>query len=405
MIVILHNKACLDIAKRMQTDLIDTFKGQVSVELAIDSKPPVWDGNVEWNDLLIVLYDGSSFPKVANDYVVAFLEKRPATALILPVAINSKFPAPPGAISAYKALPFEEDSLGTDGRLILRAGAMLGLRLQGRDTKVFISYRAVDGKQIAEQIYHHLFELGHKPWLDESKDFDGNTQILPGEPVQQQIENALAEASLVLLVDTPESYNSKWIKEEINTADGMLIPILPVVFRAQADKKKGPRFRNLLSLQRWVDMTFADAPAKTTLSASELEKIALEVETYLCDIFIRKCRVPFLVENHFKDAGYDWQILNRTLLMFRSRKNFGSRLDQTVHSHCSIFSQIYDPARARIKSFLQTQPHANHALFIYDGDLLSEDDLQDYLDDDMIVLHHQELSALLSSHFTKLGGA
>jgi hypothetical protein len=91
--------------------------------------------------------------------------------------------------------------------------------------------------------------------------------------------------------------------------------------------------------------------------------------------------------------------------MFKSRKKFSSRLDRTVHSHCSIFSQIYDPARARIKSFLQTQPPANHALFIYDGDLLSDEDLQDYLDDDMIILHHQELSALLASDFTKLGGA
>lgn len=405
MIVILHNGTCEDVAERVQSDLVNTFQDHVSIALALDSKPHTWPGDPEWHDLLIVLFDGSLWPDEANEYVKEFLAKRPDTALVLPVAVNSEYPVPPGAASDYKALPFNDDSLGTEGRLIRRAGAMLGLRLEGRNTKVFISYRAVDGKQIAEQIFDHLLALGHKPWRDEAKELDGNTKILPGEPVQQEIENALAEASLVLLVDTPESHTSKWIKEEINTADGMLIPILPVVFRTQGDKKKGPRFRALLSLQRWIDMTFADAPKQTIMSATELEKITLEIETYLCDIFIRKCRVPFLVEKYFKGAGYDWQALDRALFMFTSHQTFTSRLNRTVHSHCSIFDQNYDPARARIKSFLETQPRANHSLFVYDGELWPEDDLKHCSDDDMIILHHQELSALLASHFTKLGAA
>lgn len=405
MIVILHNEACAEIAKRVQIELVQTFQDHVSVELALDSKCEEWPGDVEWNDLLIVLYDGDTFLDSANEYIKVFLSMRPDTALLLPVAINDTFPVPPGVASVYKALPYSAGSFGHDERLIRRAGAMLGLSLQGRNTKVFISYRAVDGKQIAEQIYNHLLALGHKPWCDEALELDGNTKILPGEPVQQEIEDALAQASLVLLVDTPESYNSKWIKEEINTADGMLIPILPVVFRFQTDQKKGPRFRALLHLQRWIDMTFADAPAPTLLSAADLNKITQEIETYLCDIFIRKCRVPFLVEKNFRQAGYDWQVLNRALLMFKSYQKFSPRLDRTVHSHCSIFDQIYDPARVRFKSFLQTQQRATHSLFIYDGDLLTEEDLNDYFDEDMIVLHHQELSALLASHFTKLGGA
>lgn len=405
MIAILHNDACEDIAKRVQTDLVNTFNDHISVVLASDTEPHAWPGEAEWNDLLVILYDGSSFSDKANEYVMKFLAQRPDTALILPVAINSQFPVPPGAASDFKAMPFNGASLGANGRLIRRAGAMLGLSLQGRNTKVFISYRAIDGRQIAETIYEHLVSLGHKPWLDEAKELDGDTKILPGEPVQQEIEVALAGASLVLLVDTPESYNSKWIKEEINTADGMLIPILPVVFRRQDDKKKGPRFRALLNLQRWIDMTFDDAPRQAILSDAQLDAITLEIETYLCDIFIRKCRVPYLVEKYFKAAGYDWQAVNRALLMFKSYQKFNARLDRTVHSHCSIFDQIYDPARKRFKSFLQTQPPANHDLFVYDGDLWPVDDLKDYFDDGMIVLHHQELSVLLASHFTKLGGA
>ncbi|AZS80097.1 toll/interleukin-1 receptor domain-containing protein [Achromobacter spanius] len=405
MIVVLHNEACGNIANCIQTDLLETFQDHISVALALDSIPYVWPSDVNWDDLLIVLYDEHPFPNEANTFIEEFLRSRPDTAMILPVAINKDFPVPPGAAKDYKALAFDGNSLGANGRLIHRAGAMLGLRLQGRNTKVFISYRAVDGKQIASQIYDYLYTLGYKPWLDEAKDLDGATQILPGNLVQKEIENALSEASLVLLVDTPESYKSKWIKEEINTADSMLIPVLPVVFRSQGDGKKGPRFRALLSLQRWIDMTFLDVPTQKNLSDAELEKITVEIETYLCDIFVRKCRVPFLVERSFKAAGYDWEALDRALLMFRSHQEFSPRLKRTIHSHCSIFDQIYDPARARFKSFLQTQPRANHSLFVYDGDLWPEDEFRDYLDDDMIVLHHQELSALLASHFTKLGGA
>ncbi len=404
MILILHNQVRKEIANDVKNDLIATFQHHISVELVLDTEIHFSPGNVDWRDLLIVLYDGQPFSDSANAFVKDFLRNRPSTAMILPVAVDKNFLVPPGAVSDYKALAFDNDSSESRSRLLNRAGAMLSLRLQGRNTKIFISYRAVDGKNIATQIHNHLFDLGYKPWLDEANDLDGATKILPGEPVQQEIEKALSDANLVLLVDTPECYQSKWIKEEVNTADSMLIPILPVVFRSQEDKKKGPRFRALLSLQRWIDIPFSDVSTQKTLSAAELEKITIEIETYLCDIFARKCRVPFLVERSFKEAGYDWHALDSSLLMFKSHQKFAPRLVSTVHSHCSIFDQIYNPARARFKSFLQTQPRANHTLFVYDGNLWPEDEINEHLDDDMIILHHQELSALLASNFTKLGG-
>lgn len=405
MIVILHSKACEVVASRVQADLAEIFHSHVSVKLAVDTSPNVWPGEVEWNDLLIVLYDESGISISGNKYVRDFLDARRERALILPVAFNSKFPVPPASASAFKALSFDENSLGPDGRLIRRVGAMLGLCLQGRSTKIFISYRAKDGSEIAEQIYQHLLSLGHNPWRDEAQELDGYTKILPGVSVQQEIEEALSGASLVLLLDTPKAPESKWIKEEIDTANGMLIPILPIVFRTNGEGRKGPRFRALLSLQRWVDMPYEEPSAKTILSAAELDTITSEIESYLCDIFVRKCRVPFLVEKSFRDAGYDWHPLDHTLLMFKSYQRFVRRIDSTVLSHCSIFDQIYDPARIRFKKFLQTQPSANHSLFVYDGELWAEEDLDDYLNDGMIVLHHQELSALLASNFTKLGDA
>lgn len=406
MILILHNTINSILAERMKNIILNAFQNHVSVMTMSESKVSSWPCEEEWNDLLIVLYDHSQFSDDADKFVRSYLENRPDTALVLPIALESTCPVPPKALSQFKALPYDPNNvLESEKMIICRAGAMMGLRLQGRDTKIFISYRAQDGRDIAEQLYQHLLNLGHKPWLDEAKEFDGYTKILPGEPVQIQIEKALDDANLLLLIDTPASPESKWIKEEVDIADGKLIPILPIVFRPKSDRKKGPRFRTLLSLQRWLEVDFNTPPVKTILSPVDLDNIVLELETYLCDIFIRKCRIPFKVKKNFLNAGYDWCALNQSLSVYRSQQQRNARIRTTVYSHCSIYSIIYPPSFKYFKDFISSQPHANYSLFIYDGDLLSDDDLSELLDAETIILHHQEISALLASNFTKVGNA
>ena len=94
--------------------------------------------------------------------------------------------------------------------------------------------------------------LGHRPFLDEAKELDGYTTIFPGSPVQKQIDEALGDANLVLLIDTPDAPASPWIKHEVDTADALLLPILPVCLREPSDPRHGPRFRSLVALQRWI---------------------------------------------------------------------------------------------------------------------------------------------------------
>lgn len=406
MIVILHNTNNNVLAGKIKNIILDTFKNNISVMTMSESEISSWPCEEEWNDLLIVLYDHSQFSDDADKFVSSYLKNRPDTALILPISLESTYPIPPKALSQFKALQYDQnDILDSEESIINRVGAMMGLRLQGRDTKIFISYRAQDGRDIADQLYKHLLSLGHKPWLDEAKEGDGYTKILPGEPVQIEIEKALDDASLLLLIDTPAAPESKWIKEEVNIADGKLIPILPIVFRPKIDPKKGPRFRTLLSLQRWLDIDFNAPPDKTILSSVDLENIVLELETYLCDIFMRKCRIPFKVKKNFLNAGYDWCTLNQSLSVYSSQQQRNARIRTTVHSHCSIYSTIYPPSFKHFKDFISNQPHANYSLFIYDGDLLSDDELAELLDAETIILHHQEISALLASNFTKVGNA
>jgi hypothetical protein len=84
------------------------------------------------------------------------------------------------------------------------------------------------------------------------------------------------------------------------------------------------------------------------------------------------------------------------------------RLHTKVLSHCSLFDQIYTPAIKRFCEFLNATGHGNYSLFIYDGELLAPPQLQELVEsqpEEVIILHNQELAALIDSYFTKLGTA
>jgi hypothetical protein len=77
-----------------------------------------------------------------------------------------------------------------------------------------------------------------------------------------------------------------------------------------------------------------------------------------------------------------------------------------VMSHCSLFDQIYSPAIRRFDEFLKSSGRGNFSLFIYDGELLPAPQLEEIVNshsEDVIILHNQELAALLDSNFTALG--
>ncbi|WP_278499458.1 toll/interleukin-1 receptor domain-containing protein [Paraburkholderia fungorum] len=385
--------------------MTNAFAEHVEIELISAAKAAEWPLERSWDDLLVVVYGGEDFPATGNAFIEDYLEQRPRTALLLPVAIEQTASLPPGAANAVKALEYDVNENRSTQRLVNRVGGMLGLRLQGRDKQIFISYRRSDGSAIANQLYTYLQALGHQVWRDEAQELDGETKILPGSSVQDEIDKALNKASLVLLLDTPATPGSPWIRHEVNTADAMLLPILPICFRDTTDVKIGPRFRSLLALQRWVSIPTPAADATEPLNSNQLDKIALEIETYLCEIFRRKCRVPFIVKNEFISKGFNWNILDTRLLMYESSKR-GGRLKTRILSHCSIFNQIYGPSIMRFHDYLTQAGQCNYSLFIYDGELLTESELEDITeaqDGSVIILHHQELAPLLSSNFSSLG--
>lgn len=405
MIVILHEKSSEVLAEQIAENLLNAFHDNIEVCLISAEAKTEWPGSVAWDDLLILLYGGSSYPESGNEFIHHFIAARHTSARMLPVSTDIGSRRPPKDAAGIKALPYDVADSDSRSHLVRRAGAMLGLRLQGRDSKIFVSYRAVDGTAIAKQLHSHLTSLGYPAFLDEARELDGDTRILPGTPVQSQIDEALSDANLVLLIDTPAAPQSPWVRHEVETADALLLPILPLCFRESGDKKQGPRFRSLLALQRWVQFLLPDE-GSDPLEAAALDHVVNEVEMYLCEIYRRKCRVPFIVEQEFVSHGYDWKPLDKKLLLFESSKTHNLRLQMKVRSHCSLFDQIYSPAIKRFGEYLDQSGRGNFSLFIYDGELLAGPQIEDVVrehSNDVIILHHQELAALIDSGFTKLG--
>jgi TIR domain len=405
MITILSPSTLEKACEIIMRTLVDAFKGHVDI-LKVDATAPSPAPKEDaWDDLLAVVYDESPFPDAGKRFIAEYLKRGKGNGSLLPIALNPTHSRPPKEAEAIKAFVFDSSRDADKPRLIQRVGSILGLRVLARGTQVFISYRASDGTGVATQIEEKLKELSYPVWRDEARELDGETKILPGTEVQKQIDERLSQANIVLLLDTPQAPHSPWIKHEVDTANGLLVPILPICFRKENDPRKGPRFRSLHDLQRWIEIPYKASASSPLLSDDGLNRIVSSMEQYLCELFQRKCRVPFLVEKEFVARKYSWKVLDRRLLMCEAIKNHSIRSMTKVLSHCSVFEQVHGPTMEVFSGYLKKSGRPNHALYIYDGELIPEPQLIEIIDssasdDGVVILHHQELAALIDSNFT-----
>lgn len=88
---------------------------------------------------------------------------------------------------------------------------------------VFISYSHED-RIIAEMLAQRVHSIGFTPWID----FAG---IKGGEEWRQSIDDALERSSAFLILLTPESNASRWVKYELRQALERKLRIIPLMIR------------------------------------------------------------------------------------------------------------------------------------------------------------------------------
>lgn len=94
--------------------------------------------------------------------------------------------------------------------------------------KVFISYRRTELEILAHKLFDLLVQKKYYPFLD-------SYSLLPGVDFQEYLRHELVDSDIVILLDSPDFYNSPYCMEELRIANLENIPVLDVQFQV-ADK-------------------------------------------------------------------------------------------------------------------------------------------------------------------------
>lgn len=94
------------------------------------------------------------------------------------------------------------------------------LRTQRR---VFVSYRRTEAREAAVQLHDLLSGRGFDVFLD-------THSIRPGEPFQEVLWHRLVDSDVVVMLDTPSYFDSRWTRQEIGRARAKEIQILRVIW-------------------------------------------------------------------------------------------------------------------------------------------------------------------------------
>lgn len=104
------------------------------------------------------------------------------------------------------------------------AAAMLEcIGLLRRQRRVFVSYRRVESRAAALQLHDLLGARGFDVFLD-------THDIRPGDPFQDVLWHRLCDSDVMVMLDTPTYFDSKWTRQEIGRARAKEIHVLRVVW-------------------------------------------------------------------------------------------------------------------------------------------------------------------------------
>jgi hypothetical protein len=402
LILILAQQGTEAAAKDIKAALLQEYSLACPPEIV--ATDAVWSRPVEWDDLLLVLYNSNVLPVAAIQYIQAFRTAHNTGGRMIPVGVNPQFRRPPDPLTLIKAAQYD----GTPqvmAQIVQSSGVFLGLSLHPGSEKIFVTYRASDGKTLAQSIYDRLKTAGFDAWLDEAGE---NLKI--GEDVQETIRKNLEQAAMILLVDTPDAPDSQWVKIEVDLALCKLIPVLPAV----AGGEQAPRFIQLAGLRRWA-LVKQNGLDNTPLSDVEwdgvpevpgMRGVRTEIDELLLSSVRRRLRIVSRARKAFEDQGYVWEPIDERLRMYRSEKTISALQKIVAFSHCLVQDITFVPALDAWWKYVTKYPGlstVNQKLCIYDREkVLSPPEIEALAASvpqiNAILAHYSELETLIA-HF------
>ena len=92
-----------------------------------------------------------------------------------------------------------------------------------RQRRIFISYRRTDSRIAALDLHDSLIARGFDVFLD-------THDIRPGEPFQEVLWHRLCDSDVLVMLDTPNYFDSKWTRTELGRARAKEIHIFRVLW-------------------------------------------------------------------------------------------------------------------------------------------------------------------------------
>lgn len=111
----------------------------------------------------------------------------------------------------------------------LVARIMEGLSLLRAARRLFISYRRVESRSVAIQLYEKLDQCGFDVFLD-------THSIRPGDSFQDELWHRLVDTDVVVLLDTPGFLDGEWTMQELAKASAMSIGVLQIIWPEHLQK-------------------------------------------------------------------------------------------------------------------------------------------------------------------------
>jgi len=105
----------------------------------------------------------------------------------------------------------------------LAAALLECVGLLRRQRRVFVSYRRVESRTAALQLHDLLSARGFDVFLD-------THDIRPGDPFQDVLWHRLVDSDVMVMLDTPGYFDSRWTRQEIGRARAKDIQVLRVIW-------------------------------------------------------------------------------------------------------------------------------------------------------------------------------
>lgn len=149
---------------------------------------------------------------------------------------------------------------------------LINLGLLTRDRNVFISYKRVETKRMANQLYNEFLHSGYNVFLD-------TESLSMGVNFQKSLLHRLAESFVLVLLNSEHFFdaNSKWTLEEYNTAQKLQIGICSVMMPNVAINRE-------LNFNDFVRLEESDFVGDS-LKNAKLNELALHIKSIYARLY------------------------------------------------------------------------------------------------------------------------